>query len=296
MTSEPTVTVAVATCGRPEALRRCIDAIVAGTSAPDQLVVVDQGPPANGGDVVDRIDPSIPHRYLSQERLGLSASRNLALNVATGDVLAVTDDDIVPDRRWVERIRAAFTNGDRSVSAVTGSVHALEEPVAGETFAISLRVDPEPRHYVGRHRPWTVGTGGNFAARTSVLRDLGGWDDRFGVGSPGRAAEDVELVDRLLTGGHVIAYEPHAVVYHELCTADRRRATRWSYGFGIGAFVGHRLRQRDLAVLPFLVPYLRSNIVSGGLAALRGDWFEARLHTRALVSLLPGWWYGTRLS
>src|SRR5215208_7777415 len=89
------LTVAIATCGRADALARCLAAVRAQTRAPDEIIVVNQDP---SNDVCLAIQRSeLPVRYFEQCRLGLSASRNLALAEATGDVLAVTDDDCFPD-------------------------------------------------------------------------------------------------------------------------------------------------------------------------------------------------------
>ena len=92
----PRVTVAVATCGRSEALARCLAGLRAQNAPADELLVVDQAPSAEARAVAR----SAGARYLEQPRLGLSASRNLALAEAAGDVLAVTDDDCVPDPAW----------------------------------------------------------------------------------------------------------------------------------------------------------------------------------------------------
>ena len=100
------LSVAIATCGRPEALRTCMAAIAKQSRAPDQLIIVDQDPLPETREVVTQ--SGLPVTYVEQERRGLSASRNLALSVAEGDVLAVTDDDCFPDDGWAEGLIDGF--------------------------------------------------------------------------------------------------------------------------------------------------------------------------------------------
>src|SRR4051812_31900344 len=115
----PRITVAIATCGRPEALRTCLTAIAGQSRTPEQLIIVDQDPLAETREVVAQ--SNLPFTYVEQERRGLSASRNRALSIADGDVLAVTDDDCFPDADWVEALIDGF-GSEAAPDAVTGPV------------------------------------------------------------------------------------------------------------------------------------------------------------------------------
>jgi hypothetical protein len=142
--------------------------------------------------------------------------------------------------------------------------------------------------------PWGVGSSANFAAPVEVLRRHGGWDERLGAGSGGMAAEDADLLYRLLIGGTVVRYEPAAVVRHEWQTRERRLATRWSYGYGIGAMCGLRLAAGDIFALRMLGSYARLHVrpLLGALA--RRDRSRTAEHGRALASVAPGLLYGIR--
>ncbi|MEA2562772.1 MAG: hypothetical protein QOH06_4276 [Acidobacteriota bacterium] len=97
------LTVAVATLDRPQGLARCLEALALGAVQPAEVIVVDQG------NVPATIEArGLPVRHLRQERRGLAASRNLALAEARCPVLAVTDDDCVPDIGWVAALEQAF--------------------------------------------------------------------------------------------------------------------------------------------------------------------------------------------
>jgi glycosyltransferase involved in cell wall biosynthesis len=258
------ITVAVATLDRPAGLARCLEALLAGSVLPGEILVVDQGASATTEPLLDRLrTAAVPLRHLVQAGHGLAASRNAALRAAHGRILAVTDDDCVPHSRWVAEIVDAFSAGD--VAAVTGPVLPLGGSSDGRE--VSLRLDRSDRRFSGRMPPWRVGTGGNFAARRSALAAIGGYEERLGTGSPGRAGEDLEVVHRLLRRGEIVLYRGDAVVLHARQTARRRWATRWTYGHGVGAFLGMRLRGRDGSAPRLLAEWvaMRGRRLAGGL-------------------------------
>lgn len=284
----PDVTVAIATCGRPLGLARCLAAIAAGP-APAAVVVVDQAPSPHAREAARSV-PGLAVRYLEQARVGLSASRNLALAVTETRLLAVTDDDCTPDPGWVAAIDAAFERVP-APSAVTGPIVTRGDRPPG-AHAISLRLAATACDHRGRMLPWDAGSGANFAAPAALLRELGGWDERLGVGSPGRAAEDSDLLYRVLRVGGVVRYEPAAIIAHDWQTWERRLSTRTSYGHGIGALCGLWLRHGDRYALRMAASYARLHGRELTLAVARRDRRATRQHARALRAFAPGLLYG----
>ena len=289
--SQAGITVGVATCGRVEALRRCLAALAAQYEAPAAVVVVDQAPSPASREAVEAAGLA-GARYVEQPRLGLSASRNLALRSTETTHLAVTDDDCAPDPEWLAALGTALSR-QPAPGAVTGRILPLGEAPPG-SFAISLRKEERPVDYRGRIRPWGVGSGANFVAAVEALHEAGGWDERLGTGSPGMAAEDSDLLDRLLADGATVRYEPAAIVRHDWQTRERRLGTRWSYGYGIGAMCGLRLARGDRFALDMLSAYARLHVRPLLAALWARQRFKASEHARALASLAPGVLYGLR--
>jgi GT2 family glycosyltransferase len=285
------ITVAVATCGRPASLARCLQALAGGTMQPQELIVVDQAPCLEARLAVEQCGIA-QARYLEQPRLGLSASRNLALAAASGAVLAVTDDDCAPDPEWISAVAAAFTHQPKP-TAVTGPILPLGPQPPG-TYAISLRAASPAADHKGRVLPWTVGSGGNFAAWREILIHHAGWDERLGAGTPGQAAEDADLLYRILRDGGLVRFAPAAVVRHDWQTWDRRLLTRWSYGYGVGALCGLWLRHGDPFSLRMLFAYAKDHVRELASAVRRRERRRIDEHTRALASIAPGLQYGLR--
>ena len=289
------ITVAVAACDRPAPLARCLEAVVRGTALPAQLVVVDQS--ADGAveaEVGKLVVPGVAVQYIRQARRGLSASRNAALAAATQPVVAFTDDDCVPDRDWLAAMQTTLA-APEPPAAVAGRVLPLGEPTAG-TYAVSPRAADQATEYRAGAVPWAVGTGGNFAASRAWLDRVGRFDERLGAGSPGKAAEDADLIYRLLRAGGVVRYEPEAVVYHERQTEQQRLRSRWTYGFGIGAACALWARRGDPGALRLLGTWGGKQVMLLGRALARRDGFLARQRLLSLRGGARGLLYGVRLS
>ncbi|OFW15514.1 MAG: hypothetical protein A3H29_00765 [Acidobacteria bacterium RIFCSPLOWO2_02_FULL_67_21] len=204
----------------------------------------------------------------------------------------ITDDDCVPDAQWLAAISRAFAT--RPVpDVVTGRVLALgpERPGA---YAVSLRTATVRRDFVGPALPWVVGTGANFAIRRQWLLRYGGYDERLGAGSPGMAAEDFELIHRLLVSGARIRYEPDAVVYHERQPEARRMASRRAYSYGIGAACGILFRRGDRRAVPMMWRWLTGRIVRLLEAMNRRDSSAARQAWLGVIGTIQGVGHGWR--
>ena len=288
-------TVAIATAGRPRALERCLQAVLAGSAQPHEIVVVDQSDDEQSLAVVTdmRGRTERPIRHLRQERLGLSASRNAGIEAAGARIVALTDDDCVPSPEWLFAIAGSFTRG-ATVQAVTGRVLPLGPRDDG--YAVSSRAGEEPAEFRGSFaRPWLVGTGAN----TAVLREwavrIGGYDERLGVGTRGGAGEDLDFIHRLLRTGGAIRFEPNALVYHERQPKARRRATRSSYGRGVGACCGLWFREGDLHGISTLGRWLGMRAGFLTRAALKGDLEGIREEWLVLAGTASGLAYGARL-
>lgn len=294
MTQAANVTVTIATLDRPDALARCLDALLAGNRLPAEVVIVDQGRDRGAASVVDhRRRGAVSIRYIRQARRGLSISRNTALEHATCAVVAVTDDDCVPAPNWIANLERAFASPELP-DAVTGRVLPLGPDTPGR-YTIASREGTLRAEYRGRALPWLVGSGNNYAVKRDWYARLGGCDERLGVGSPGKAAEDMDLFYGLLRQGACICFDPEVVVFHERHTAAKRLSTRWSYGYGMGAFCTLWLRQRDGYALYVLIRWLLNHLAALAGALGARDWWQAHQRSLSLRGTIRGMVYGLRV-
>jgi GT2 family glycosyltransferase len=285
------LTVAIATLDRPGSLARCLEAVLKGQALPAEIIVVDQSrDDATRSLIEEPKQGDVPIIYVRQKLHGLSASRNAAIGRASHPVVVFTDDDCVPDGGWVAAIDRAFAQSP-APDAVAGSVLALGPETSG-TYMVSPREGRTHAGFIGKVIPWLIGTGGNFAIKREWFGRVGRYDERLGAGSPGKAAEDADLIYRLLRAGAFIRYEPDAIVYHERQSRAHRLMSRWSYGHGIGAFCGIWLRRGDIYAIRILGYWLFSlGRELAGIVARR-KWLEAYQRVLSLQGTVRGLMYG----
>jgi GT2 family glycosyltransferase len=241
------LTVVVATRDRPDHLDACLTALAASVGPDDQIVVVDS---ASSSAEPARVAHNHGVRLVRQERAGASRARNAGWRAARTEVVAFVDDDVRVDASWADALRNSFSVHP-GTSFLTGRLSlsaddlGTERPVAFLDRAESCAIDVDTVDDLGH--------GANLAVRRTALEVVGGYDERLGPGTPWPAAEDLELIDRLVLAGYLGRYEPTAVARH--VQWRRRRhwpGLEWRYGLGQGARLArlrsaHRRRYRALS-------------------------------------------------
>lgn len=224
------VSVVVATYNGARTLNACLDSLQRLNYPDYEIILVDDGSTDRTPEIAKKF-PSV--RYVRQENLGLSAARNAGIAAATGEIVAFTDDDCLVDPSWLARMVDAFDASERP-GFVTGQVRSDVEDRRRAWLAVSVTDHVAPRALRRGDDPRRFGHGANMGWRRDVLEQIGGFDDFLGVGSPLRAAEDVDAWWRALEAGETGWYTPDAVVVHRQWRG-RREMLRSYYGYGIGA-------------------------------------------------------------
>ena len=178
-------------------------------------------------------------KYVFEPRLGQSLARNSGLPFCTGEIIAFTDDDCLPEKNWLSSLVQNYSSPEiwgcsgRVIPHRSETAADLFEEVAGQDLGGNRRVfkPGEVRFSVGlilqnvgkvfaKHMkgkglaPWCVGHGSSMSFRKTALDQLGGFDNRLGAGAPLKSGEDIDINYRVLRSGHSIVYEPRAVVRH----------------------------------------------------------------------------------
>ena len=109
------VTVIIPTKNRESDLRSTLQDLAAQTRRPDEVVVIDQSavPSLNTGNC------SLALSYIHAPELsGAAAARNLAMDLAAGDLWIFLDDDVILEPQYVEEIVKAYSPGITGVSGI----------------------------------------------------------------------------------------------------------------------------------------------------------------------------------
>lgn len=198
----PKVSVVVPTRDRPELLRTCLEALSRQTLPAEQyeVVVVDDGPSDDTARTVAELLPGIdaPVTYRAAgPGQGPAAARNIGWREAAAPIIGFTDDDTIPDERWLEAGLSAF---GADVAGVSGRLvmPLPEQPTDYELNAAKLA----EKDFV---------TANSFFTRDALER-IGGFDERFKEAW----REDTDVWFSMLDHGMKMVHAPDAVVEHPI--------------------------------------------------------------------------------
>ena len=264
--SLPKATVAVCTRDRTEDLGRCIAALLAMPDDGQELLIIDNAP---ASDKTRALVASFARlRYVREDRPGLDVARNRALQEATGEIVAFTDDDAAPDPLWLRSLLRNFS--DPLVVVATGATMPLEleseAQINFQSYGGFLRGFKRVMFNAATHDPllaWHAGAGVNMAMRRTAAQALGGFDDALDAGTATCAGGDSDLFRRVLSAGYSIAYDPEALNWHRhrRSTAELARQMQ-GYEVAAAAILYKALLSRDLRSLRHYVGWLRRELTA----------------------------------
>jgi GT2 family glycosyltransferase len=213
----PGVAVVVSTFNRSHLLPRLVAALEAQEGAPDfELVLVDDASSDDTRAVLDRIaaDTTLNLTVLHQPvNSGPGASRDVGWRATTAPYIVFTDDDCVPQPRWLTEICGGLETAD----IVQGQTRPNPAQVGNlGPFSRTLEVATMNGFFqtcnVGYRREW--------------LQRVDGFDPRFG-----HSCEDADLAWRTVDAGAHPAFAPDALVLHDIRPSSLLRqvkdAPRW---------------------------------------------------------------------
>ena len=242
-------TILVCTYNRAHLLRETLAAIQALDRPREcevEVIVVDNNSTDGTAAVVHEAaaSGSLPIVYVHEARQGKSFALNTGLARSGGDIVALTDDDVLPAKDWLQRIVTAFR--EREVTFVGGSVlprwehrppPELWTPAGQDLWGPLALVDyGAPITYVAESTIQRLPIGANVSFVRSALVRIGGWRTDLGkVNNSLISGEDHEIFSRLRAHGlYAGVYDPEIAVRHYVPAErlTRRYFRRWFYWHG----------------------------------------------------------------
>ena len=226
--------VVLSTHDRPEILRAAVEAVLAQTAPPGELIVVHDGPgevaPALAAEARRR---GVPFRCERLSAPSLTASRNRGIDVAAGEVVVLLEDDVLLPPDYLSRLGELYRADGRGAVAGIGAV--VVEPDMGRwkrrLWDLAARALGRglwsPRRLTGRR----VALPAALARRLVAARRLSGGGlslrravaaaERFDEGLDGYAlGEDREFCFRA-GARHALFLAPELVVRHAVAPGGR---------------------------------------------------------------------------
>jgi N-acetylglucosaminyl-diphospho-decaprenol L-rhamnosyltransferase len=218
------VSVIIPTHNKVVDLGRCLEAVLGQQlDGSFEVLVCDDGSTDETGERMEAWSSSEPRlRYFRQPNRGPAAARNLGIRHARAPLVAMIDDDTIPDPGWLRKL-----------------VEAARRPGA---VAAEGRVTPgrplSPAETAPVNDAGGVYLTCNLACRRDALLEVGGFDERF----PYAAFEDCDLAAKLGEHGEIV-WAPEAVVVHPpralTWRATVRRLRHWPWVLVTGRRYGY---------------------------------------------------------
>ena len=274
----PSFSVVVLSHKRPHLLARVVWAISQLDYPNFEIVVVGDAPNIGAFGLPDFMAEQI--KYVHYDEANICRSRNLALEISSGEVIAFIDDDAVPEPDWLRQLARAFAFPD--VGGVGGLVRAADglriewkggtfDRTGAETPIVvrdDIRVfDADSQVYGGEF----VGTlGANSAFRREAVLSVGGFDESFHY-----YLDETDMMLRLAEAGWDCALVLTAEVHHlreENSVRDGSRTPRNFFEIAASKayFCRRHMRDGDVTAcldafrderIEELDPYIRSGLL-----------------------------------
>jgi GT2 family glycosyltransferase len=203
------------------------------------VVLVDQSTTTRTAELLDGLDGVV---YVRMDEVGLSRARNLAIRMTSAPLLAFTDDDVSFEPSWLERIVSVFAMNPEAGAACGRAVTPGGQQVMGAPGRSGI--------YRWPTSPFGLGSGLNMALRREVLIAAGPFDEDLGAGARFPAAEDTDMLYRVMrTGWSVACSDDLIVTHHDWRSYRQMLALHHGYGVGAGAQTAKHLTAGDREAL-----------------------------------------------
>ena len=275
------ISVVIATYNRAALLRNALEQLGRQKYAPgDEVIVVDNGSaddtPRVIADAAARFP--VPLRHLRETTPGKTAALNTGLAAARGDLLALTDDDVLVGDAWIETIRAIF--GSAPVDLVGGRVDpAWERPAPrwlrveatdGDAAYGPMSSPLALLHYgAAQELGHRTAVGANMAVKRELVTALGGMSPHLGRHRGTLlCGEDHDFCQRAVAAGYRCEYRPELQVRHWVPAGRTTLGyfLRWFFWSGVTQAVLDADAALDRARLP---RYFVGQLVAAPLGALK---------------------------
>jgi GT2 family glycosyltransferase len=242
-----TFSVIVPTYNRLDQLRKALEGLFAQQYPVKEIIVVNDGSTDGTGEYLSQLHAQGKILHVQQSNQGPARARNLGLSLASGDLIAFTDDDCIPPPDWLLRYSKRFD--ERPELAGAGGPCRTGDPSNSYAEANDMMANVFKESLNGNSVPaMPFLTSNNSAYRKKALERAGGFDPRFRVG-----AEERDLNHRLAQAGEKLEYDPSIVMdhYHR---AKGFRFLKHQFTLGKGSFLYYAAAKKRTGERPPMIP------------------------------------------
>ena len=233
-TSPHRLSVVIPTRNRGNQVIATLDSVFENTMPNFEVILVDQSTNQETADAVKPYLEKENFRYIKTDTQGASRARNVGLLTADGELVAFTDDDCTVPQNWLEMIDTVFRTQPDVAVMFCNVIPAPHDQSAGTIPHHTYRISRSIRTLMGYLG--TLGMAAGLAVRSSMIKQLGGFDEYLGPGSLFKSGEDYDLAMRALTRSLVIfETADFGVIHYGYRTNEEFRELTKRDWIGIGA-------------------------------------------------------------
>lgn len=226
--------------GRSETFEKCLGSILANDYPPElfEVIVIDSGIGDRGLAVLEKFKKegrNLKFFSPSWGNVGPAKARNFGIKKAQNEIVAFTDDDCAVPSDWLRRLNDGYEKHPQ-VAGVGGYLGAPAEVLEKNIFAEYEKFHEwsqyniQEQEFVSTERDEAPFETNNISYKTSVLQEVGGFDESFPAFASG---EDGDLKERIVRRGYGILFVPIKVTHLQDYGLKRFLKQQMNRGAGI---------------------------------------------------------------
>lgn len=193
------ISIIIGTHNQKHVLKKTLESLFHQTLSSElyEIQLVDSSSIDGTDKMAEELKPTCRFDYLRVENKGKAAARNIGIKQAKGEIILLTDADMIAEPKLLEE-------------------HLLAHEKRNNASFEGLTINPDGKPYIkawlwpGKRLKWAYFLTGNLSIRRKTIIEAGLFDENF----KGYGWEDVELGYRLRQMKIPLLYLPSAVNHH----------------------------------------------------------------------------------
>lgn len=206
MSRLPTVGIVIPAYNEEDSIAKCLSACIDQTSAPNEIIVVDNNSKDDTVKIVKQFQkdhPTANIKLIKEAVQGIIPARDAGFNIAKSDVIGRIDSDSIIDERWVAAVRKNFSR--KRVAAATGPVLYHDMPLQQVGFRVDSKIR-DTLHRLAKDHRFLFGS--NMAIRASSWHEI---KEHVSRDTDDQLHEDIDLALTLFEQDFEISYDPKMI-------------------------------------------------------------------------------------
>jgi GT2 family glycosyltransferase len=271
-------------------LALCLDSLLAQTDIP-HTIVVDNGSSDNSLGLLDKNYSSVEVIKLQKNR-GFAGGVNPGIKKAIADgykYVALLNNDAIADKQWAWHL-SNFLDEHPKVGIVTSKIYDQHKKLldsTGDIYTVWGLAFPRGRgesanDKYDKHTEIFGASGGASLYRAAMFKEVGLFDEDFFA-----YYEDVDISFRAQLAGWKVAYEPNAIIYHQI-GATSSKIKDFAIYQTLKNYPQLLWKNVPLKLLPKIFPrFVLAYFMIWGRAILRGKIWASSKGVLASIILWP---------